>query len=230
MEPTFKCLIIDDEKPAHLVIKSHIENSKNLEFIESAYNGKEGLQILKNRDIDIIFLDIDMPIMNGIEFIQSLENKPLIIITSAHHNFAFEAYQNDVIDYLLKPISFTRFTKAIEKAKQIYVYENRKQNNLNQLKLEGVENKLIISEIYYIQSIGNYIKIFVEETNKPIIVYLSLKSFLEKIKNDYFIQTHKSFIINTNKIKKVEKDKLILSNSTLIPIGRKYKILLEKFQ
>lgn len=221
----YKCLIIDDEKPAHLVIKSHISNCSELEFSGSVYNGKEAIQILSQQKFDLVFLDIDMPLINGIEVMQTLTHRPATIITTAYNNFAFEAYQNDAVDYLLKPISFPRFLKAIEKAK--YFLKSDNDNNITTLtvRVEGITKEMKFDDICYMQSIGNYVKIFLKNSEKPITVYNSLKNFLDTTSSKQFIQIHKSFIININYLEKVEKEFVLLKNNISIPLGRKYEIL-----
>jgi DNA-binding LytR/AlgR family response regulator len=225
-----KCLIVDDEKQAHLVIKSHISNCEELEFSASAFNGKEAIQLLSKLKFDLVFLDIDMPLINGIEVMQTISHRPATIITTAYNNFAFEAYQNDAVDYLLKPISFPRFLKAIEKAKHFYNPDNENYSKRLAVRFEGITKELETDDICYMQSIGNYVKIFLNKPEKPITVYNSLKNLLDSTSSKQFLQTHKSFIINTNYLEKVEKEFVLLKGNISIPIGRKYEILLSNFK
>ena len=224
---TYKCLIVDDEKPAHLVLKSHINSCRNLEFIASLYNGEEALEFLNHNQIDIVFLDIQMPLLNGIEVIQKLNNKPAIILTTAYCDFAFEAFQLDVIDYLLKPIHFSRFVKSIEKIKLFF--DTKKQSLIKTIKIKsnGSSFEINPNDIIYIQSIGNYIKIFTTSNSKAFLAYFTLKNLLKELPTHLFSQTHKSYLVNQNFIKFIKKDKIILENDEILPIGRKYKILLE---
>ena len=224
---TYKCLIVDDEKPAHLVLKSHIDSCQDLEFIASAYNGKEAIEIIKQLQIDIVFLDIQMPLLNGMEVLEKLTEKPAIILTTAYSNFAFEAYQHDVIDYLLKPIHFSRFFKAIEKAK-IYIDKSAllKFNTL-EIKTNGNVISLKHDEIIYIQSIGNYVKIHTSTNTSAFLGYYSLKKLLNILPSNLFLQTHKSYIVNQNFLQTMDSHQITLTNRMIIPLGRKYKILFE---
>jgi two-component system, LytTR family, response regulator len=230
MGTIYKCLIVDDETPAHLVLKSHISQCEELLFGQSAYNGKEAIQILSEQAFDIVFLDIDMPLINGIEVMQTLPIRPVTIVTTAYNHFAFEAFQEDAVDYLLKPISFPRFLKAVEKAKNYYKSQIDKKPLVQsiQVKIDGKTCELQLNEVTYFQSIGNYIKIFFKGKAKPALVYDSLKSMLDKIPEEMFVQTHKSYIINSQCIHRIEKENVYLTGDIIIPVGRKYELLLTR--
>ncbi len=230
MGTTFKCLIVDDEKPAHLVLKSHINNCDELECSGNAYNGKEAIKMLLENTYDIVFLDINMPLINGIEVMQTLSKRPATIITTAHNEFAFEAYQLDAVDYLLKPISLPRFLKSVEKAKQFCKFDKEKTNAKTTitLRLEGISREYQVNNILYFESIGNYVKVYFVDKSKPIVVYESLKNLLENADYDSFIQCHKSYIVNKNFLASIGKEKLVLEGNIPIPIGRKYELWVNK--
>jgi two-component system, LytTR family, response regulator len=230
MEFAYKCLVVDDEVPAHLVIKSHLSHFDEFEYVDSAYNGKEAIQFMTENEYDCVFLDIEMPLINGIEVLQTMKNRPATIITTAYDNFAFEAYQQDAIDYLLKPISLSRFMKSMEKVKKyLGVKSNTKSDKMFILKIDGIAKEISYDDIIYFQSTGNYIKVFLKDYNKAIIIYDSLKNLLNNLPSNSFVQTHKSYVINSNLVTGLMKDKLILSNAINVPIGRKYELLLNKF-
>jgi DNA-binding LytR/AlgR family response regulator len=224
MDIKYNCLIVDDEVPAHKVIISHIEKLNYLTYKSSAYNGAEALNSLLNDSFDIVFLDIEMPILDGLELLQSIPNKPAIIITTAYNHFAFDAFQHDAADYLLKPISFPRFIKAIEKAK---LYCLSKQNKVSSTSIKVKVNSEWISidydKISHIESIGNYIKIHIAQ-NRSFVVYDTLKGISDKLQNDDFIQIHKSFIVNIHFTTSVTSSKVQLGLLEL-PLGRKYGLL-----
>lgn len=230
MGHVYKCLIVDDEKPAHLVIKSHISNCDDLTFSASAFNGKEAIKMLLENEYDIVFLDIDMPLINGIEVMQTLSKRPATIVTTAYNHFAFEAYQQDAVDYLLKPISLPRFMKSIEKAKYFWHSNNIKTPAKTSiiLRVDGENRESQLDDILYFQSIGNYVKVFFKEKNKSVVVYDTLKNILENTPSDVFIQTHKSFIVNTNYIENIGKESLILRGPVSVPLGRKYELLVSR--
>jgi two-component system, LytTR family, response regulator len=230
MATPYKCLIVDDEKPAHLVIKSHISHCEDLEFVASAYNGKEALNLLINNEFDFVFLDIEMPLINGIELLQTLPKRPATIITTAYSNFAFEAYQQDAVDYLLKPISFPRFLKAIEKAKYFWK-SNQEQKNIKNsilLRIDGEAKEVKLEQIVYFQSIGNYVKVVFNGNQKSVVVYDTLKNIVDMTPSERFIQTHKSYIANIDYIQSIDKESLLLKGDILIPLGRKYELMVQK--
>jgi two-component system, LytTR family, response regulator len=230
MEPSYRCLIVEDEKPAHEVIKSHISRLDNLQFCKSVYNGKEALDVLKTEQFDIIFLDIEMPIITGMELLQEIQPKPAIIITTAYTDFAFEAYQLEAVDYLQKPISFLRFSKAVDKAIQYVDFKNKlvSDNTTVSVKVESEWITIHVADIMYLTSMGNYLKIIVNDANKPYIVYDSLGNMIDKIGNKNVFQIHKSFAVNSAFIASKNTDSIVLHNTEVLPIGRKYSGLLEK--
>lgn len=230
MENRFKCLIVDDENPAHFVIKSHIERCDDLIFSESVFNGKEAISLLKSKSFDIVFMDINMPLFTGIEVLQTLPIRPATIITTAYNDFAFDAYQLDAVDYLLKPISFPRFSKSVDKARaflNLKTSKNEVQKNIF-FKVDGYEQPFLLDEILYFESMGNYLKIHFITHSRPVIVYESLKNLTENLPSDKFIQIHKSFIINIGFVQKISKESIEISNKIQLPIGRKYELLATK--
>ncbi|MFD2941378.1 LytR/AlgR family response regulator transcription factor [Flavobacterium notoginsengisoli] len=232
MAPPYRCLIIDDESPAHKALISHISKFDELEHSGSAFNGMEAIKLLNENQYDIIFLDINMPVISGVELMELQPNRPLTIVTTAYSDFALSAYQNDAIDYLMKPISLDKFTKAIEKAKTYHSGNTiKKENNSNEKALSYRSNGQTIetplSDILYIESLGNYMKLYNSKLKSPAIIYGSLASISAEIDCSHFIQVHRSFIVNTNKITTVTFKNLTLSNGDIIPVGRKYQILLD---
>lgn len=232
MSRNLRCLIVDDEKPAHQVIASHIAKVNGLEHKASVYNGKEAIAILLKEEFDIMFLDIEMPLIKGIEVLESVEKKPLTIITTAFSHFAFDAYQNDAIDYLLKPISFERFTKAVLKAKSHYFRAMQQSQAIVKIpvKVNGEMQEIPLGDIKYVQSIGNYIKFFLSTQNEQVVVYGSLINLLKKLPTGTFLQVHKSFVVNKNFIRKVAKEMIVLNCNSTIPVGRRYEVLLSNLE
>jgi two-component system, LytTR family, response regulator len=227
MATSYQCLIVDDEKPAHLVIKSHLSHCDEVEFGASAFNGKEAIKLLLENDYDFVFLDIEMPLINGLEVMQTLAKRPATIITTAYNQFAFEAYQQDAVDYLLKPISLPRFLKSIEKAKHFWHSNNVKipQKTTLTLRIGGENKEIKCANIVYFESIGNYVKVFFKENNKFVVIYDTLKNILDNTPSETFIQTHKSYIVNTQFIEAIGKENVVLKSGALVPLGRKYELL-----
>lgn len=233
MGPIYRCLIVDDETPAHKALAAHISKCPDLEHSGSAYNGMEALRMLNDNKYDIIFLDINMPVISGVEMMGLQPNRPITIVTTAYSDFALPAYQNNAVDYLLKPISFEKFEKAIEKAR-IYFngasLKTQNQNNGNfSCKINGENIVIPQHEIMYIESTGNYLKLYRNKIKSPIVIYGTLLSISEDLKNDRFIQVHRTYIVNKNFIKTVAQHDLLLTNDVQLPIGRKFKILLSGF-
>ncbi|AWK04472.1 DNA-binding response regulator [Flavobacterium crocinum] len=229
---TYRCLIIDDESPAHKALISHISKFDELEHSGSAFNGMEAIKLLNENQYDIIFLDINMPVISGVELMELQPNRPLTIVTTAYSDFALSAYQNDAIDYLMKPISLDKFTKAIEKAKTYHSGNTlKKENNSTEKTLSFRSNGQTIetplSDILYIESLGNYMKLYNSKLKSPIIIYGSLASISSEIDCSHFIQVHRSFIVNTTKIMAVTLKNITMANGDIIPVGRKYQILLD---
>jgi DNA-binding LytR/AlgR family response regulator len=216
-------IIIEDQPPAQRILKKYISNSDNLILKETFSNPLEAKTYLQKEKIDLIFLDIHLPKMSGLEFLKSVENHPKVILTTAYGEYALESYEYNVIDYLLKPFSYERFLKSIQKVNGLdNKNEFLKNNNSNILYIKtGYEVlKIDSNEIYYIKSDGDYTEIFTE--TKKILTSDSLKNWLEKLKSN-FCQVHKSYIINENHFNKLLKNRLYLSNDIVIPIGRAYK-------
>jgi DNA-binding LytR/AlgR family response regulator len=234
MEFTYRCLIIDDESPAHKALASHIAKFDDLEHSGSAFSGMEALKMLNENKYDIIFLDINMPVISGVELMESQPNRPLTIVTTAYSDFALSAYQNDAIDYLLKPISFEKFSKAIEKAKIYFSGNNVKKENTSNGKVlshrvNGQMTDILLNDIIYIESLGNYMKLYSSRHNLPMIIYGSLASISAEIDCTDFLQVHRSYIVNVSKITSVTFKSLTMCNNEIIPVGRKYQILLDSF-
>jgi two-component system, LytTR family, response regulator len=223
-----KCLIIDDEAPAHKVLHAHIAKTELLEIAGDVYDGKEALDFLSKTKVDLIFLDIEMPKLTGLELLQCLPYPVSVILTTAYSNFGFEAYQNDVVDYLLKPISFPRFLKAINKVTgrlPVIKTEEVKFPEV-ELKHDGVLKIINTKKIVYIEAVGNYIKIHLEN-EKPLLVTQTMKYISSLLPADYFTRIHKSYIVKREAFSENRKTEITLLNKIVLPVGRKYSVLLE---
>jgi len=223
----YKCLIIDDEAPAHKVLQSHISKTDLLEISGDAYDGQEALDFMRENKVDLIFLDIEMPKLTGLELLECLPYPVAVILTTAYSNFGFEAYQNDVVDYLLKPISFPRFLKAINKvSKLLDVPDNTVQYPEIELKHEGIQKMIRTADIVYIEAVGNYIRINLSN-GKPMLVTQTMKYIASLLPQYYFTRIHKSFIVKRSAIAEIRKGEVMLADKTVLPVGRKYSVLLE---
>lgn len=221
-----KCLVIDDEPLAINVIKNYIEQIEELELINTFSNSIEGLNFLKNNTIDVIFLDINMPVLDGINFIKSLENPPLLIITSAYDQFAIETYELDVLDYLVKPIEFPRLMKAVNKInKRLNTntktpVENSKENAFIFVKIDKKKmKKIFLNEILVIESLKDYLKI--STTSGKFIIHSTLSDFTSLLPERDFIRIHRSYTIAIDKIDAVEGNSIEIEGLRYV-IGRSY--------
>lgn len=220
------CIIVDDEQPAIDILKHYIEQSTQLTLAGSTTNPLEALEMVNNQKIDLIFLDIQMPELSGIDFIKALKSSPKIILTTAYSEFALESYELDVVDYLLKPIRFTRFLSAVQKAGQDVKMPpiQKAEDDYLFVKTEskGKLLKINLADIDYIEGMKNYVGIYCD--GKKTMVYTSMKELEERLKGKQFVRVHKSFIIPIAKLTGIEGNLIRLQNVTAeILIGENYK-------
>jgi DNA-binding LytR/AlgR family response regulator len=231
-----KCLVIDDELPAREILKKHISGVEALELCGTCSNAVEAISFLKDTRIDLLFLDIQMPHLLGTDFIRTLKNPPKIIFTTAFRKYAIEGFELDAVDYLLKPISFERFLKAVNKILQIDLQANSSIIVPAESHSETVPPflyfranrkmvKVLFNDILYIEGLNDYIKIIT--TTKPIVTKHLLASLEEMLPPTEFIRIHKSFIVAINKIESFNADSVEIDKKE-IPIGRLFKFNLNK--
>ncbi len=224
-----RCLLIDDEPPALKVLTSHISNINGLEIVAQCKNALEALDVLQQKTVDVIFLDIKMPKILGTDFLKNLSHPPKVIFVTAYREYAVEGYDLDAVDYLVKPVSFERFVKAVTKVKRVMGQEtvttgnDYKQNPeaFVYLKVDKNMQKVIINEIVYIESWKDYIKVFLTN-NKHLLVKQSISAIENLLSEHKFLRVHRSYIISMNKISGYNGLSVLL-DSTEIPIGRLYK-------
>lgn len=226
-----RCIAIDDENLALDLIEDDILKVPFLQLVKKCRNGIEALDVLQTEKIDLLFLDIQMPDISGIQFLKSLRHKPLVIFTTAYEKYALEGFELDVIDYLLKPYSFERFLKAVNKAQEYLTILEKTQahpaaeenNYSSQFIFVKSDYKLVkieIAEIQYIESLKDYIKIVVG--GKPVMTLSSMKAIEEKLVAPDFIRVHRSFMVNIRKIHYIHRNFVMVGDKE-IPIGDNYK-------
>ncbi len=230
-----KCIAIDDEPLAVKKLASYIEKIPFLELVAECRSAFEAISVIKNKSIQLIFIDINMPDLNGMEFVKSLADKPHIVFTTAYSEFAQEAFQVDAVDYLLKPISFTNFLKAANKVKNLIELTANKQTEITEATSEHLfvksEYKIVrieLDEIKYIESQHEYIKIH-SINSKPLMTQLSLKSIEEQLPPDRFMRVHRSYIVNLKKISVIERNKIVFDGKIYIPISEQYRENFQKY-
>jgi len=225
-----KCLIIDDEPLAQNVIENYLESFSFIRLIAKCDNALIALEWIKKQKIDLIFLDVSMPFISGIDFIRTLRNPPAIILTTAHKEFAVESYELNVLDYLLKPISFERFLKAINKL-NIDTSEivkpgiiDTKNDSFIYVKSEKKNVKILLKDILFIESLKDYIKI--HTIDKTIVTQVPISTIEQRLP-DNFLRIHRSFIVAKDKITAYTQHDLEIGKFQ-IPIGRNYKAIVQK--
>jgi len=227
-----KCIAIDDEPLALKQISSYIDKTPFLETVALCHNAFEAMEYLANNEVDLMFVDINMPDLNGMDFVKSLTQKPQIIFTTAYSEYAIEGFQVDALDYILKPISYNVFLKSANKAK-VWFEMNQKQTESVQTTLDSLfvksEYKMVrifLSEIKYIESSNEYIQIHLIN-DEPVTTLIRLKVMEEQLPKDKFMRVHRSFIVNLNRIKVIERNRIVFDHNVYIPVGEQYK---ESFQ
>ena len=224
------CLIIDDEHLARQLISAYADKLPDLQVIGTCENATQAISILQNQPVDLLFLDIQMPDLTGLELIKTLKHKPMVILITAYAEFALEGYQLDVIDYLLKPVAFERFVQAVNKAAdRLNLTRKAEQaNHPEEIKVEKdhffvkVDYKLVkirFEDILYVEGMREYVNI--QTAERRHIVYYSMKN-MEKVLGEKFIRCHKSFIISLNKIDSLYGNMIEIGEKE-IPIGKSYK-------
>jgi len=216
-----KCVIVDDEPLAISLLESYVSKISFLELVFSAENPILALEYIQNNESDLIFLDIQMPELTGINFMKIVGGKQKYILTTAYSEYALQGYEHNVVDYLLKPISYDRFYKSALKAQERFIVREDAADTFFFVKSSGQQHRINFEDIFYIESIKDYVNI--RTVNQEYIVLDTLKSLELQLSEWSFTRIHKSFIINMSKIKSIGVKKLILSSEQEIPIGDSYR-------
>lgn len=229
----FKCLIVDDSLMARKSLEQLCSKRADLAVVTIFDNAQDALTYLHDNQIDILFLDVEMPEMTGLELLNELPYQPYVILTTSKTEYAFDAYQYDVFDYLKKPISFPRFSQTIDKIilqqnsiennsilSQKQSAENDKSENEIYVKVESRFVRIPHDEILFVENIGDYVKIYTTKEN--FVVYTTMKNMEEKLNSKIFFRVHRTYIINLQKIIDIEENNLAISNK-IIPISRANK-------
>ena len=226
MKQHFNCLIADDEPIARQIIETYCVHLPDLKIVGSCSTALEAKTLLQNNSIDILFLDINMPVLDGVSFLKTLRNPPQVIFTTAYKEYAIDAFDLAACDYLLKPFSLDRFLIAIDKAivalKKSGTVQSQQsvEENFIFIKAEGKIYKLLHQDIFFVEASGNYTK-FVT-TNQQLMAVMTLTAAEELLPRSFFIRIHRSFIVNKSKIGHIEGNIIRIGN-TEIPIGSNYK-------
>lgn len=227
-----RCIIIDDEPLAVDVLETYLNQIEGMEIVAKCNNPLDAITIFNKHQVDLVFLDIEMPNVTGLDLVKTVENIPQFIFTTAYPQYALEGFELNATDYLVKPIPFQRFLKAVSRAKEKYELEKstRTQSNTSSeennndfifIKSEYENIKVNLQDIEYIEGLKDYIKIHFKEQAKTLLTLSSFKAILEKLPSN-FIRTHRSYIINIDCIRAIQKTNVVI-NDIRIPIGETYK-------
>ena len=231
-----RCLAIDDEPLALRQLVGYIQKVPFLELAAQCQSALEARKFLENDTVDAIFCDINMPDLNGMDFVKSLVAPPLIVFTTAYSEYAVDGFRVNAVDYLLKPFGLQDFMRAANRVKErleggVPTVSNASANTSDDtifLKTEYRIVKVSISDIRYVEAMSEYLKVYLESEAKPIITLLSMKKMEERLP-DYFMRIHRSYIINLTKIQEVNKNRVIMDSDTYLPIGDMYKETFQKY-
>ena len=226
MSDKINCIVADDEPLARKGIENFVKEIPFLTMVASCSNPLSVMELLSKQKIDLIFLDVQMPKMTGIEFLRTVKNPPLTIITTAFPNYALEGFELDVIDYLIKPISFERFIKAVNKAKEYFDVKEQSTTSVKDeidyffIKCEKQFEKVFLNEILFVEALQNYVMVHTEK--KRLITYVTLKTVEDYLPQSEFIKVSKSFIVPIQKIESISGNEIKIGSHS-IPIGRTMK-------
>lgn len=221
------CIIIEDYDESRKLVEIFVEKTRMLNLVGSYGSAVEAINDNNlSEKVDLVFLDIELPEMSGMEYLKTLEESPVVIILSAQEKYALEAFQYDVTDYILKPITYARFYKAVSKAYSHWRRQNNVQKAQNDIFIKKGNSlvKLSYEDIVWIESMENYV--LVVTSKEKIVVHFTLKAILQKLPADVFLQTHRSHIVNLNKIDAIKRSSLILREGVMeleVPVGKSYR-------
>lgn len=230
------CIAIDDEPLALKKLVTYINKIPYLELVAQCHSALEAQQVINNQQVDVVFLDINMPDLNGMDFAKSIDdgssNGPVMVFTTAYSEYAIEGYKANAVGYLLKPYSFDEFEAAAQKARDICEIRQQAMTSITTgtdddgsifVKSDYKIVRIAIDNIRYIEAMSEYLKITCDDRGKPVIVLLSMKKIEEHLPSDKFMRIHRSFIINLSKIIEVKKNHVVIEGDISLPIGDNYK-------
>lgn len=227
-----RCIAIDDESLGLELLEDNIRQVPYLQLVGSYHNPIEAMRAIQEQKVDLVFLDIQMPGLTGLQLIKSLAYKPMFILVTAYERFALEGYELNVVDYLLKPVSLDRFIQACNKAQELYQLRNAsasgKKADYIFLNVDYSLLKVSFDDILWIEGLKDYVKIHLKSTSKPVVTRTSLKSLEDQLPPTHFLRVHKSFLVSKAAITAVRKTSVFVG-TTELPVGESYRSVLEAF-
>lgn len=228
-----KCLIVDDEPLALVQLQKYVERVPFFHCVKACSSATEAMEVLSAQEVDVMFVDINMPDINGLQLVRSLVTSPMVVFTTAYSEYAIDGFKLDAIDYLLKPFSFEQFMKAANKVNEIYNLRCRAANGYSEdgsllddclfVKSDYRMLRIPISHIKYIESMSEYVRIYVDGHSKPIVSLMSMKKIEEFLPSSVFMRVHRSYLVNLNKIIEISRMRIVYDGDVCVPIGDMYK-------
>ncbi|MBR3611728.1 MAG: response regulator transcription factor [Bacteroidaceae bacterium] len=228
-----RCIIVDDEPLALVQLQKYVDRVPFLHCVKACSSAAEAIEVLSAEEIDAMFVDINMPDMNGLQLVRSLPKSPMVVFTTAYSEYAIEGFKLDAIDYLLKPFSFEQFLKAANKVNEIHTLRHKASQGYSEdgslcddclfVKSDYRMLRIPVSQIKYIESMSEYVRIFVEGHSKPIVSLMSMKKIEDFLPSLQFMRVHRSYLVNLNKIMEVSRMRIVYDGDVYVPIGDMYK-------
>lgn len=230
-----RCMVVDDESLVRELLEDNIRQIPFLQWVKSCKNALEATEALQTIPVDLLFLDIQMPRVNGLQFLQALTNPPLVILVTAYEQYALEGFNLHVADYLLKPFTFERFLRACNRAHELFGLQQQTSPTAPPpavpadffVNVEYALVKIVVDDIQYIEGVKDYIKIYLQSVTRPVLTRMTLKAMEERLPPPAFIRTHKSFLVAVSKITTIKRD-LVCIGDKEIPVSGSYKVNLNQ--
>ncbi|NML36911.1 response regulator transcription factor [Chitinophaga sp. G-6-1-13] len=221
-----RCIAVDDEHLVRELLEDSIRQVPFLQLVATCKNAMEAMEVMQREQVDLMFLDIQMPRLNGLQLLQSLQRPPLVILVTAYEKYALEGYNLQVVDYLLKPFSFERFLKACQRASDLFRLQQppAPARTITDffVNVEYVQVKIVVADIEYIEGLKDYIKIHLSSSPRPVLTRMTMKAIAEKLPAEEFVRTHKSYLVAVKKITSVKRD-LVCIGEKEIPVSDFFK-------
>ncbi len=228
------CIAVDDEPLALALLQDNISKVPNLNLVATCNDAFEATRVLQENQIDLIFIDIQMPGLTGLQFIKSLSQRPMVILITAYKQYALDSYDLDVVDYLVKPVAIDRFMKACNKAAELHQLKMKNKNTAHTvaadhffLNVDYSLLKVFFNDIVYIESLRDYVKVHLKSTNKPIVARMTLRILEEQLPPAKFIRIHKSYLVGVDSITAIRKNSVFIKDNEL-PVGETYRDVITK--
>lgn len=228
------CIAVDDEPLALKLLEDNISKIPYLKLVASCRNAFETMKALQEHTVDLIFIDIQMPVLTGLQFIASLQKKPLVIFITAYKQYALDSYELAVVDYLVKPVTLERFIKACNRARELYELKGLKNAGTAEpvkdyffVNVDYSQVKIKFRDIQWIEGVGNYVKMYLRNTAKPVLLRSNMKALEEQLPSRQFIRIHKSYLVSVESITAIRKNSVFIGDMEL-PIGETYREAVER--